>query len=281
VPDDCRLSSFDPLQIAWAAGFFDGEGSTIAYLPNKKSRYQRLQAAVPQSGHGGDVPEVLQRFRTAALGMGTIAGPNEYGIYLWKAQGLEETQATIALLWRFLGDVKRSQATAAVREVLDGYRSGQLRARRSRRTKHHHMDHVTLMASEPDVEVIERAWAAGFLDAEGCFGTYHSRPRKSGPDWRRIRVSATQHGQVGAPPDVLVRLQQAFQGLGRIERHGDPDDFRWVAEGTEAIDYVLDRTGRWLGTVKSDQAQLALRRFRAQMRLKGDATHCVRGHSYT
>src|SRR4029077_11851899 len=73
----------------------------------------------------------------------------------------------------------------------------------------------------------------------------------------------------------------AFAGLGRIERHGDPDDFRWLAEGTEAVDYVLAQTGRWLGAVKTDQAQLALRCFRAQVRLKGSDTHCVRGHEYT
>jgi hypothetical protein len=48
VPDDCRLGSFDPLQIAWAAGFFDGEGSTRAYRPNRGSRFLRLQATVPQ-----------------------------------------------------------------------------------------------------------------------------------------------------------------------------------------------------------------------------------------
>ena len=236
---------------------------------------------MPQSGHGGDVPEVLHRLRTAVLGMGKIVGPNEYGIYQWKTQGFEETQSVIALLWRYLGPVKRSQASAAIRQVLHGYRSGQLKARRSRRPSRNHMDHAVLMASDPDAEVVERAWAAGFLDAEGCFGTYRSRSRSSGPDWRRIRVSATQHGQVGVPADVLIRLQQAFAGLGRLERHGDPDDFRWLAEGTEAVDYVLDRAGRWLGTVKSDQAQVALRRFRAQVRLKGDATHCVRGHSYT
>ena len=215
------------------------------------------------------------------LGMGKIVGPNDYGIYLWKTRGLEETQAAIALLWRYLGPVKRSQASAAIRQVLDGYRSGQVSARRSRRATNDHVDHAVLMASESDAGVVERAWAGGFLDAEGCFGTYRSRSRRGGPDWHRIRVSATQHGQVGVPADVLVRLQQAFAGLGRIEKHGDPDDFRWLAEGTEAVDYVLARTGRWLGTVKSDQAQMALRRFRAQVRLKGDAIHCVRGHSYT
>ena len=215
------------------------------------------------------------------LGLGKIVGPNDYGIYLWKTHRLEETQAAIALLWRYLGPVKRSQASGAIRQAFNGYRSGQLKARRSRRATVHHVNHPVLMASESDADVVERAWAAGFLDAEGCFGTYHSRSRSGGPDWHRIRVSATQHGQVGVPADVLLRLEQAFAGFGRIERHGDPDDFRWLAEGTEAVDYVLARTGRWLGTVKSDQAQAALRRFRAQVRLKGDGTHCVRGHSYT
>ena len=215
------------------------------------------------------------------LGMGKIVGPSEYGIYVWRTRGFEETQATIALLWRYLGDVKRSQAGAAIRRFLEGYRSGRLRARASRLARHEHTTHTVPTASEPDAETVERAWAAGFLDAEGCFGTPHSRPRKRGADWHRIRVSASQHGQVGVPADVLVRLRDAFAGLGRIEIHGDPDDFRWVAEGTEAVDYVLARTGRWLGTVKSDQAQLALRRFRAQERLRGDATHCVRGHEYS
>jgi hypothetical protein len=215
------------------------------------------------------------------LGMGKIVGPNEYGIYLWKTVGFEATQAAIALLWQYLGPVKRGQASAAIRQVLDGYRIGRLKARRRRHPSRHHVDHAVLMTSEPDADLVERAWAAGFLDGEGCFGTFRSQARKGGSDWLRVRVSASQHGEVGAPPDALVRLQQAFQGLGRIERHGDPDDFRWVAEGTEAIDYVLAQTGRWLGAVKTDQAQLALQRFRAQLRLKGDATHCLRGHPYT
>ena len=240
----------------------------------------RLQATVPQSGPCG-VPEVLHRVQAAMLGMGKIVGPNEYGIYVWKTRGLEETQAAIALLWRFLGPVKRAQAATAIREVLDGYRSGRLKARESRRPTIEHIAHATSQSTTTSDDDLERAWAAGFIDAEGCFGTYHSRQRKRGPAWYRIRVSATQHGEVGAPADVLLRLHRALGGLGRIERHGDPDDFRWLAEGTDAVDYVLARTDRWLGPVKADQAQLALRHFRAQVRLKGNATHCVRGHPYS
>ena len=43
-------------------------------------------------------PEVLRRFQVAMLGMGKIVGPNEYGVYVWRTRGFEETQATIALL---------------------------------------------------------------------------------------------------------------------------------------------------------------------------------------
>lgn len=167
LPDECRLSSFDPLQIAWAAGFFDGEGSTIAYFPNKKSRYLRVQASVPQSGHG-QMPEVLKRFAAAMLGMGKIVGPNEYGIYVWKTRGFEEAQATIALLWGQLGPVKRAQASAALKEALDGYRTGRLKARPSRRRGNDHVVHATASSTTAHADDLDRAWAAGFLDAEGA-----------------------------------------------------------------------------------------------------------------
>jgi len=280
LPDDCRLGSFDPLQIAWAAGFFDGEGSTIAYFPNKKSRYLRPQASVPQSGDG-EVPEVLHRFRAAMLGMGKIVGPNDYGIYVWQTRGLEETQAVIALLWGQLGPVKRAQASAALKEVLDGYRTGRLKARASRRQRDDHNIHAMTDGATVAADDLERAWAAGFMDAEGCFGLARSMKRKNGPQWYKIRVSASQHGIVGVPAQVLTRLHAAFGKLGRIERHGDPDDYRWLVEGPEGVEHVLRRTTPWLGAVKRTQASTALNTFRAQVRLRGDATHCVRGHAYS
>lgn len=215
------------------------------------------------------------------LGVGKIVGPNEYGIYLWKSRGFEETQATIAMLWKYLGDVKRAQASAAVAEVIDGYRSGRLTARPTPSRSNAHPLHSTTSSAALSADDVERAWAAGFMDAEGCFGLARSMERKKGPRWYKIRVSASQHGQVGVPADVLRRLHAAFEGLGRIERHGEPDDYRWVAEGEDAVDYVLRRTEPWLGQVKVLQATTTLEKFRAQVRLKGNATHCVRGHPYS
>ena len=215
------------------------------------------------------------------LGMGKIVGPNEYGIYVWKTRGFEETQSAIALLWRYLGPVKRAQAAAAIREVLDGYRSGRLKARPSRRASSGHTAHAGDPSASASPGDLERAWAAGFMDAEGCFGLARSMKRKKGPQWYRIRVSATQHGEVGIPAEVLKRLHAVFGGIGRIERHGDPDDYRWLAEGTDAVEYVLRRTEPWLGSIKVAQAKVTLEKFRGQVRLKGDATRCVRGHIYS
>lgn len=235
---------------------------------------------MPQRGDG-EIPEVLKRFQIAMLGMGKIVGPNEHGIYVWQTRGFEETQATIALLWRYVGPIKRSQASAALKEALDGYRSGRLKARASRLERNDHVLHASAGSPPPKDDDVERAWAAGFLDAEGCFGLAQSAKRKNGPQWFKIRASATQHGEVGVPADVLKRLQAVFGGRGRIERHGDPDDYRWLVEGIDGVEYVLRRTEPWLGVVKRTQAAKALRGFRNQVRLKGDATHCVRGHAYS
>src|SRR5712692_7680353 len=58
----------DPAEFAWGAGFFDGEGSTIARAFGRRPGYFQLNVTVPRAGHRG-IPEVLERFQTAMLGM--------------------------------------------------------------------------------------------------------------------------------------------------------------------------------------------------------------------
>ncbi|MDP9320171.1 MAG: hypothetical protein M3P16_03625 [Chloroflexota bacterium] len=69
-----------PLELAWAAGFFDGEGSTIARRDRARPGYRRLVLSVPQAG-GNIPPEVLVRFRHAILAMGSIGPRNDEGVY--------------------------------------------------------------------------------------------------------------------------------------------------------------------------------------------------------
>ncbi|HEV8228606.1 MAG TPA: hypothetical protein VGQ86_01515 [Candidatus Limnocylindria bacterium] len=267
----------DPLDLAWAAGFFDGEGSTLVHSDVSRPGYLRLEVAVPQSGPSG-LPEVLTRFQAALGGLGYFTGPDDK-MYFWKSRGRAEAIAAIALLWPELGPVKRDQANDAIKTVLYQYESASYVPRSGRHVKRI-LDVVSGAPACADRAAIERAWAAGFLDGEGCFGLNRAKVRRRGPAWYRLRVSADQHGVVGEPPHVLARLQRSL-GLGRIDRHSDPDDYKWSAEGRAGMEHVLTITAPWLGEQKRLDGFAALEKFNAQIRLKGDQTHCVRGHEYT
>jgi hypothetical protein len=106
----------DAIELAWAAGFFDGEGSFIT--PRNHARlHQMVRATIFQTD-----PRVLERFRTAVLGIGSITGPytRRNGKSHWKphwewsAQNFEDMQAVGALLWKFLSPVKREQFKLAL-----------------------------------------------------------------------------------------------------------------------------------------------------------------------
>lgn len=264
-------SVLDRSELAWAAGFFDGEGSTIARTASTRPGNYQLSVTVPQSCHFG-VPPLLHRFQRAMLGMGRITGPSDDDLYMLRFNAREEANLALKLLWPDLGNVKRTQATQALALVEQSRSNG----RKSRKRA----PQLPVFADRSPKD-IERAWAAGFLDAEGCFGLNRGKSRVRGPIWYRVRVSANQHGVVGIVPEVLLRLQAALGGICRIDRHGEPDDYKWSAEGRAMIEDVLALTFPWLGDEKREAAALALAKFSAQTRLKGDATRCSRGHVYT
>lgn len=263
--------------LAWAAGLFDGEGSTYVLRAAGRPGYLRIGMQIRQHGDGA-VPEVLHRFQAAMLGMGSITGPYGDGTYGWRDRGFEQTRACVALLWRWLGTVKRAQAAAAMRALQAQLDSGTFASRRGG-VRAGRLAVPVRTGSTTDEAKLVRAWAAGFLDGEGCFGLARSKPRVGGQPWHRLRVSADQHGDVGTPAAVLIRLHKVI-GVGRIERHGQPDDFKWVAEGLPAVERVLAIVGPWLGSVKREQARAAIVTFASQERLKGDRTRCKRAHVY-
>jgi hypothetical protein len=250
----------------------------MAAARTDRTGYLRLEASVPQCGHHG-VPEVLLRFQSAVLGMGAITGPDDNDMFSWRAGGAADAQATIALVWPHLGRVKRAQAATAMRAVQRQYDSGTFRPRPPRRRRPLHFDHLTFLRQTCTAADLDLAWAAGFLDGEGHFGLPRAGARKNAPDWHRIRVSATQNGESGLPPDVLFKLQRVLGG--KIEIHGEIDDFRWLLEGPERVEAVLLQVRPWLGVIKQEQARSVLQRFRSQVRKHGDATRCVRGHEYS
>ena len=265
----------DRAELAWAAGFFDGEGSKIARTLTSRPGYYQLNVTVPQAGRDG-IPPVLFRFQRVMLGMGRITGPDDNRLYMLRFAAREEVQLVLELIWPYLGDIKRAQASRAMELVEQQYASGSRRRRSPRRRA----PEVPPIQHRTPAD-LERAWAAGFFDGEGCFGLFKAMKRVRGPQWYRVRASASQHGDPGIVPEVLRRLQDALGGIGRIERHGDVDDFKWLVEGDGLVQNVLDTIAPWLEEQKAAAGRKALDAFRAQIRLKGDAAHCVRGHKYT
>lgn len=224
--------------------------------------------------------------RGARLGRGVLRrrgdddAPDPTCVYRWRARGFVDSQATIALLWRFLGDVKREQAATAMGAVVEQYRSGRYLPRRPRSPTavSGHVAHVA-KPTVNDPASLECAWAAGLFDAEGWIGLKRSQPRRDGSEWRRVRASVSQHGKAGVSAQVLIRFARAV-GVGRIECHGQSDDFKWVCERLGEIVTAIDALRPWLGTKKREQASGALERFHAQPRVRGSKKRCARGHAY-
>lgn len=97
----------DTHELAWAAGFFDGEGCISVGGPiNPRGR---LVVTAVQADR-----RPLERFRTALGGLGVIGGPKRNGpglpIYVWRTSDFEQAQAVIAMLWRYMAPPRREQA---------------------------------------------------------------------------------------------------------------------------------------------------------------------------
>lgn len=193
--------------------------------------------------------------------MGSITGPDAYDMYFWRAGGASEAQATIALIWSQLGTVKRAQAVLAIQAVRRQYDSGVYKPRAPRRRAYRtwHVDHRGFSTKTLNSADLLLAWAAGFLDGEGHFGLPRARARKGAPDWHRIRLSAAQNGEPGRPPEVLFKLQTLLGG--KLEVHGEPDDFKWLIEGVERVEVAYLKVRPWLGPVKQEQAQAVISGF--------------------
>jgi hypothetical protein len=99
-------------ELAWAGGFFDGEGSSYLMKHRTHDGYLTPAVEVPQSGWDG-IPVVLTRFRGALGGLGNISRPHTHlwtdaPVSRWKTEARDDVQLTLHL--PFIGDVKRSQA---------------------------------------------------------------------------------------------------------------------------------------------------------------------------
>jgi len=232
------MTSSDERDVAWAAGLFDGEGSTSTYVPKGKTRPRR-QMAVSQGGLPGHLPAVLTRFK-GIVGVGNVTGPYRDGLYYWKATRKDAVDFVGALLWPYLGGVKRKQFAAAAGRM-----------------------NRALPGSLEDVcdREFESAWAAGLFDGEGTFGAYASARAK--PSWRGVSMEIPQASADGVP-EALPRFRAAV-GVGSVtgpRMVPSPwtrlPQYRWQASGRHVCSAAIKVIWPWLGEVRRAEMRAAM-----------------------
>jgi hypothetical protein len=254
----------DRYELAWAAGFFDGEGWANVVAPEGRSSVQP-HARVNQADPYG-VPVVLTRFQAAVGGLGRIGGPRrEEGridLYRWEVSSRSDVELLHHLLLPWLGQVKLLAFSAALERACAASRD----------------------ASANDEW---RAWAAGLYDGEGS--TYFTNHRTHA-GYRNAECRITQSSN-GGSPEVLRRFV-TIVGVGRLygpyqQSIDHLDVYRWNASARAEVDRCVRTLWPWLGAVKRTQAEAVLAVIRSQPTLpRGRAewgnhkTHCVHGHEY-
>ena len=100
----------DTHDLAWAAGFFDGEGWAAA-------KQRGVQSRINQAGPDG-VPEVLLKFRRI-VGVGRIKGPvleeGKQPLYFWEATSLPDLTRVADLIGTWMCPAKRAEFESALR----------------------------------------------------------------------------------------------------------------------------------------------------------------------
>lgn len=112
-------------ELAWAAGFFDGEGSTFVRhtLKHKGGTTGKMYPLLTVEISVAQVRrEPLDRF-LAAVNLGTINGPykstNGQPYYRWQTSGRGNVHKVLCVLWPFLSIPKKEQAQKCWKELLE------------------------------------------------------------------------------------------------------------------------------------------------------------------
>jgi hypothetical protein len=248
----------DEHELAWAAGFFDGDG-WAALVRQKGRRSRRPQARINQASLDG-VPEVLIRFRDA-VGVGRIGGPNikegRGPLYWWVASSRGDVTRTGALIGPWLSGQKRDQFALAAGLRFDA------------------------------APIDSFAWAAGLFDAEGCVSLSDHRTHAG---YKVIDGAVTQGGGNGLP-QVLERFRSVInvgKNYGPYEQEGANEPiYRWRAQTPDKVHRAIHVLLPWLGDIKRGQAFEALAVVDGQPALPrgriewgSHKTHCIHGHEY-
>ena len=236
------IRGLDTTEQAWAAGFFDAEGSVVV---RRQRRSWRLELEATQ---GGDSPPpVLRRLQVACGGLGTITGPRRGYLYYWRAPSRLDVDAVVSRLCPWITEPKRTELDAAMQRVGRPLPIGPVSAR--------------------DGEE-ELAWAAGLYGGDGT--TSAGRDRSGGPQYRTLRAGIPQAAVEGRVPPVLIRFHAAVQGAGSVRGPyvlKNPwsrlPQYVWSIGGIPGVERVLEQIWPWLDEAKRSQARRAIHAARA------------------
>jgi hypothetical protein len=248
----------DRHELAWAAGFFDGEGWAA------KNKTRGIQSRINQAGPNG-MSAVLLKFQRT-VGVGRLKGPHmeegKQDIYWWEATSRPHVQRVADLIGPWLCPAKRAEFERAL--------GGSLAP-----------------AIWPSSASEERAWAGGFFDGEGS--TYLERHRTHA-GYFVPRLYVPQSSEAGIAPE-LVRLKSALGEIGTISgvRPGKGNwrpYRRWRVCPTAHVQLSLHLLWPFIGEVKRSQARAVMQVIHSQTDLpRGNpafgvagARYCLNGH---
>jgi hypothetical protein len=112
MPKTGRHLASNDIVLAWAAGFYDGEGCTLIGNSGKGNAYPRM--AVSQKHR-----EVLDKFRNAVQIGKVYVNENRNVPFRWEVNGSKQVAATLTLIWPELGSEKRNQAHRTWNKLID------------------------------------------------------------------------------------------------------------------------------------------------------------------
>jgi hypothetical protein len=123
------MVELDRYELAWAAGFFDGEGTAVLAGVNstrvhattgRRRDYPTPHLAVTQHYD----PETIHRFHRAVVGLGAVYGPHSskgtahHPRWSWSARRPTEVLAVVPMLWPWLSGPKRAQIHGVITAYL-------------------------------------------------------------------------------------------------------------------------------------------------------------------
>jgi len=110
------------IELAWAAGFYDGEGCTTLKNCGKNRSYPGYVRWYPRVAISQNDDFVLLRFQDAVGGVGTVRGPrwspsmkNSKPRYVFETTG-SGAVAVLQLLWPYLSPQKQEQAKGVLND---------------------------------------------------------------------------------------------------------------------------------------------------------------------